>query len=191
MVKQIKSMRRGKRSVVIALTANNTSNNQDRYIEAGFHCAITKPFNEISLYNTIAPALGLSTVKNQTTRSTNRIEGYDITEIKRFAGDDDQSTCEILQSFIDNSKANVKYLKMFVEQKNWKGVGEVAHRMKSAFRQLKVDGLGQMLEELENVEPDTVDEQWLNSTVEEVYNEVQKVQTLLHRDIENLRVKIR
>jgi signal transduction histidine kinase/DNA-binding response OmpR family regulator len=191
MVKQIKSMRRGKRSVVIALTANNTSNNQDRYIEAGFHCAITKPFNEISLYNTIAPALGLSTVKNQTTRSTNRIEGYDITEIKRFAGDDDQSTCEILQSFIDNSKANVKYLKMFVEQKNWKGVGEVAHRMKSAFRQLKVDGLGQMLEELENLEPDTVDEQWLNSTVEEVYNEVQKVQTLLHRDIENLRVKIR
>jgi len=189
MVKKINTIRRAKRPSVIALTANSTSSNQDKYIDAGFHCAITKPFNEITLYNTIAPILGLSTVKNKVIHSADRTEGYSIAEVRRFSGDDDQSTCEILQSFIDNSMANVKYLKMFVEQKNWKGIGEVAHRMKSAFRQLKVDGLGQMLEELENIEPSTVDDQWLQTTVAEVLAEVKKVQTLLRRDINSMKEK--
>lgn len=189
MVKKIGTIRRGKRPNVIALTANSTSGNQDKYIDAGFHCAITKPFNEITLYNTIAPILGLSTVKNRLAHPVDKTEGYNIAEIRRFSGDDDQSTCEILQSFIDNSMANVKYLKMFVEQKNWKGIGEVAHRMKSAFRQLKVEGLGQMLEELENIDPTKIDDQWLHTTVDEVLSEVKKVQTLLRRDIDSMKEK--
>lgn len=189
MVKRIHSMRRGKRPAVVALTANSTSTDQERYIKAGFHCALTKPFNEISLYNIIAPIVGLSTVKNELAQGKSGTEGYDITEIRRFAGGDDQATCEILQSFIDNSKANVKYLNMFIEQKNWKGVGEVAHRMKSAFRQLKVDGLGQILEDLEKIDPETANEELINATVDEVLKEVKQVQTLLHRDIDSLKAK--
>ena len=188
LVQQINSLELSNRPVIIALTANSTDSNQDYYISKGFYCALTKPFNEISLYNAIAPVIGISTVKN-TELSTNRIEGYDITEIKRFADNDDQSTCEILQSFIDNSMANVKYLNRFVEEKNWKGVSEVSHRMKSAFRQLRVDGLGQLLEQLENINPLDVDENCLNSTIEEVLKEVKMVQALLRRDIEKLNPK--
>jgi len=188
LVQEIKKLNLHNTPVIIALTANSTDGNQDYYIGKGFYCALTKPFNEISLYNAIAPTIGRSTVKN-TELSTNRIEGYDITEIKRFADGDDHSTCEILQSFIDNSMANVKYLNKFVAEKNWKGTSEVSHRMKSAFRQLKVDGLGHLLEQLENINPHEVDENWLHATIKEVLKEVNMVQALLRRDIEKLSPK--
>ncbi|MDD2549329.1 MAG: ATP-binding protein [Bacteroidales bacterium] len=188
LVQRVRNLKLNQAPVIIALTANSTDGNQDYYIDKGFYCALTKPFNEISLYNAIAPVVGRGTVKN-TGLSPNRIEGYDIAEIKRFADNDDQSTCKILQSFVDNSIANVKYLKGFVEEKNWKGVSEVSHRMKSAFRQLRVDGLGQLLEQLENINPHDVDETWLHNTIEEVLKEVKMVQALLNRDIENLSSK--
>ena len=61
--------------------------------------------------------------------------------------------------------------------------------MKSAFRQLKVDGLGHLLEQLENINPHEVDENWLHATIKEVLKEVNMVQALLRRDIEKLSPK--
>ncbi len=189
LVKRIAEMCLQNPPLVIALTANSTANRQRFYSDAGFHSALTKPFNEFDLYNIIAPIVGQQAIKNITLPSADRVEGYDISEIRRFAGDDDDSTCEILQSFIDNSKANVKYLLMFVEQKNWKGVGEVAHKMKSAFRQLKVEGIALTLEELERIDPLKNDNTRIESYVAEICSEVERVQAMLKRDIDRLRVK--
>lgn len=189
LVKRIAEIDLSNAPFVVALTANSTANRKKYYSDAGFHSALTKPFNEFDLYNIIAPIVGHEAIKNTSLPSADRVEGYDISEIRRFAGDDDESTCEILQSFIDNYRANVKYLLMFVEQKNWKGVGEVAHKMKSAFRQLKVEGVAATLEELERIDPLKNDNARVESYVAEICSEVERVQTMLKRDIDRIRVK--
>lgn len=189
LVKRVMEMHLDRAPYIIALTANSTANRKKFFSDAGFHSALTKPFNEFDLYNIIAPILGKESIKSSSLPTADRVEGYDISEIKRFAGDDNESTCEILQSFIDNSKANVRYLQMFVEQRNWKGLGEVVHKMKSAFRQLKVEGIASTLEELERIDPETSDSERINSYMNEICNEVERVQTLLAKDIDRLKVK--
>jgi signal transduction histidine kinase/DNA-binding response OmpR family regulator len=189
LVKKINALNLSTNPKVIALTANSTANKEKFYYEAGFSSALTKPFNEFDLYNVIAPLVGLDAISNLKTLSAERLDGYDISEIRRFAADDDDSTCEILQSFIDNSKANVKYLKMFVKQQNWKGIGEVAHKMKSAFRQLKVNKIALLLEELEGMDQINVNQERLNSLVNDITASVQQVQELLKMDIDKIKVK--
>jgi signal transduction histidine kinase/DNA-binding response OmpR family regulator len=173
--------------IVIALTANSTPDNQNFYTKAGFNAALIKPFNEVELYNTLAPFIGQNRIESFNSEMGLQVD-YDISDIRRFAGDDVESTKEILKSFIDNSQINLDDLLNFVEQSNWKGVSEVAHRMKSSFRQLKVFGLANILESLENINTDNnltnID---INSAIIDIQKEVSRVKSLLQKDLDRLK----
>jgi CheY-like chemotaxis protein/HPt (histidine-containing phosphotransfer) domain-containing protein len=186
LVKSINQMPMSSHPPVIALTANSTSDRIDYYKKAGFYNALSKPFNEFDLFNVLAPITGSEKIQNLSPL-TNRNNGYDISEIRRFAGDDNQAVREILQSFIDNSKANVKYLLLFVAQKNWKGVGEVAHKMKSAFRQLQVNDLANTIAQLEQLNPNVDSAKIIKDLVDKICLEVEQVQALLRNDIEKIK----
>jgi signal transduction histidine kinase/CheY-like chemotaxis protein len=190
LVKSINQMPMSSHPPVIALTANSTSDRIDYYKKAGFYNALSKPFNEFDLFNVLAPITGSEKIQNLSPL-TNRNNGYDISEIRRFAGDDNQAVREILQSFIDNSKANVKYLLLFVAQKNWKGVGEVAHKMKSAFRQLQVNDLANTIAQLEQLNPNVDSAKIIKDLVDKICLEVEQVQALLRNDIEKIKQESR
>jgi signal transduction histidine kinase/CheY-like chemotaxis protein len=167
---------------IIALTANSTADNLTFYKKAGFDAALIKPFNEIDLYNTLAPFIGRGSIDLQFPSSKNN-QDYDISEIRRFAAEDEASTKIILKSFIDNSQINLDNLLECVSQSNWKGVSEVAHKMKSAFRQLKVNAVANILEDLENLNDQTIDKCKIDTALAEIKSEVQRVQTLLQKDL--------
>jgi CheY-like chemotaxis protein/two-component sensor histidine kinase len=172
--------------IVIALTANSTPDNQGFYKKAGFNAALIKPFTEVDLYNTLAPFIGQRQVE-ATRNNVDFDNDYDISDIRRFAGDDVESTKEILISFIDNSRINLDDLLIFVEQSNWKGVSEVAHRMKSSFRQLKVFGVANTLEKLENLNTDNSINLDIDAAVKEIQKEALRVQALLQKDLDKLK----
>ena len=171
---------------LIALTANSTADDITFYRNAGFDDVLIKPFDEIQLYNIIAPYVNQSMV--DVVKKNSLIQDYDITDIKRFAGDDDESTRIILQSFIDNSESNLNSLTEHINNSNWKGVSEVTHRMKSAFRQLKVYNIANTLEQLENISESEVSKDFLENSLNEIREEVYRVQKLLQRDIERISV---
>lgn len=176
---------------IVALTANSMADNPSFYKAAGFHGALIKPFNEIDLYNVLAPLINLETVDKLSDSKNGEIllngdVDYDITDIRRFAGNDNESTKKILQSFVDNSEINLQKLTDCIKHADWQELSEVAHRMKSAFRQLKVYQLSDTLEEIENANEQDLINADLRSSVELISKEVNRVQALLKEDIERL-----
>jgi hypothetical protein len=58
--------------------------------------------------------------------------------------------------------------------------------MKSAFRQLKVNSIANMLEHLESTDLESIEDKELAKTLEHISHEVSRVQELLQQDIENI-----
>ncbi|MDD2197095.1 MAG: ATP-binding protein [Bacteroidales bacterium] len=172
----------------IAITANSNIGQQREYVEAGFATYLVKPFDEIELYNAIAPLIGEEKLIDSPQRISPSQNDYDISNIRRFANDDDESTCIILQSFVDNSEINLRNLKSCVEKADWKSVGELAHKMKSAFRQLNIFTIALELEELETLKGETTP-QSLKESLVAIEQEVIRVNALLTNDIDKLKAR--
>lgn len=172
----------------IAITANSNIGQQREYAEAGFATYLVKPFDEIELYNAIAPLIGEEKLIDSPQRISPSQNDYDISNIRRFANDDDESTCIILQSFVDNSEINLRNLKSCVEKADWKSVGELAHKMKSAFRQLNIFTIALELEELETLKGETTP-QSLKESLVAIEQEVIRVNALITNDIDKLKAR--
>ncbi|MDD3892386.1 MAG: response regulator, partial [Bacteroidales bacterium] len=172
----------------IAITANSNIGQQREYAEAGFATYLVKPFDEIELYNAIAPLIGEEKLIDSPQRISPSQNDYDISNIRRFANDDDESTCIILQSFVDNSEINLRNLKSCVEKADWKSVSELAHKMKSAFRQLNIFTIALELEELETLKGETTP-QSLKESLVAIEQEVIRVNALLTNDIDKLKAR--
>jgi signal transduction histidine kinase/ActR/RegA family two-component response regulator/HPt (histidine-containing phosphotransfer) domain-containing protein len=191
LVNELNKLDSKNRPIIIALTANSMADNPAFYSSAGFQASLIKPFDEIDLYNTLAPHLNIKPIEQEQTsangnNNTNGEPEYDISDIRRFAGNDNESTKAILQSFIDNSQTNLRNLVDLANTNDLQGLGEVAHRMKSAFRQLKVYKLSNTLEELENAKEGDLSKAELDSSIQSISKEVSKVQVLLKEDIDKL-----
>ncbi|HNS30830.1 MAG TPA: ATP-binding protein [Tenuifilaceae bacterium] len=175
--------------VVIALTANSTIDNPSFYYDAGFDGVLIKPFDEIDLYNILAPRVNGNNFKAISKFSGLHNEDggdYNLSDIIRFAGNNRDSVKVIVQSFIENSNANLNELKLHYANKNHIMVSEVAHRMKSAYRQLKAFKLADTLELLEGVKHGRLKGRKARKTLSYISKEVLRVEQLLKHDLENL-----
>ena len=170
----------------IAISANSNIANQNEYAEAGFYSYLVKPFSEVDLFNVLAPLAGKEMVNNKISNEQNEHSDYDISDIRRFANDDDQSTYIILQSFVENSVQNLATLKIYISKADWKAVGEMAHKMKSAFRQLKVTEVASTLESLENINEKTNANE-LAETLAIIEAEVNRINLLLKADMAKIK----
>ncbi len=175
--------------LVIALTANSTIDNPSFYRDAGFDGVLIKPFDEIDIYNVLAPLVSQKKVElidKEKLPENGDSSGYNLKDIYRFAGGDKDSAKVIIQSFIENSNANLNTLLQHFENGNWEGVSEVSHRMKSAFRQIKVFELANALESLEDMESKNLNGSNVSEMLSFISDEVIRVQCLLKKDMENL-----
>ena len=75
---------------------------------------------------------------------------FDLSQIKQFT-DDQELINEILQQFILSANENIVLLKDGLQEQDYLGIGEVAHKMLSSFNQLKVIDVVPLLMELEEL----------------------------------------
>lgn len=183
LIMTIRKMRKQKEPVVIALTANSVSSNPSQYPDAGFNEVLIKPINEVEIYNVLAPIVGYSTVE-QVDNNQESSDEYDITDICRFAENDSDSIRTILKSFVDNANKNIEELTEFVKNEKWDEVARIAHRMKSAFRQLRVNSIAITIEKLENYTEKPLSSDELNAALLSIQKEVERVNSRLKEDIE-------
>jgi hypothetical protein len=87
---------------------------------------------------------------------------------------------------MDNATTNLANLKELSNQKDWKRLKEVSHRMKSGFRQFKIYGIAETLENLENANFDNVEEQVVSQTLDIIQDEVEKIHEMLKVELEKL-----
>jgi signal transduction histidine kinase/CheY-like chemotaxis protein len=190
LVKLIRNHFGGKQQpIILALTANNINDNPDYYKEAGFDGVLIKPFYEIQLYNMIAPFVNqqpMEFLPPQEPQFNGDDLLYDISDIHRFSDGDNDSARLILKTFMDNATINLTNLIEFSKKKDWVHLQEVSHRMKSGFRQFKIYGIAETLENLENANFDNVDEEIVTQTLASIQDEVEKIQELLKLELAKL-----
>lgn len=141
---------------VIALSGQ-TNVTRDDYLKKGFKGSLLKPYSSDNLLNMIGEILQIEFQKEERKIiPRDPTKDFTLTEIKSFAGEDQQALNAILTSFIDSTKNNIRVLRKAFKKKDFEKVSAVAHKMLPMFRQLQALQLVGRLEVLESGGPEKI-----------------------------------
>ncbi len=76
---------------------------------------------------------------------------YDLNPLRDSVMNDEDFFVLMLYTFINNTTTSLALLQQHVDAKDWKGVGEVAHKMLSSYKHLQIIHLIPYLEKLEQL----------------------------------------
>lgn len=121
-------------------------------MEKGFNDVLIKPFtkNEIlkTLYSLISATKKEDVIATEN-KSRNTASMFQLTYVKSFLGDDEESVQGILKTFREESSRNLEELEHALMAKDYKSLGAIAHRMLPMFRQLQITSCIPILEKFE------------------------------------------
>ncbi len=171
-----------KRSLpIIALTANVMEDDLKRYKKAGINDFVLKPFKAQELLNKI----------NEVVRQIDPTDpaaalpgtGYNLDDLRRFSGGDQEAFRPILETFYENLKQNMDALSNQARQQNHHEVAELAHKMISSFGHLQATEPMDKLRTLETAIKSNNLERPIEEMVEEIIQVAQPVLEGLEQDI--------
>ncbi len=179
--KYLRKQMKDTRTKIIALTAAAMKDDIIKYRIAGIDDFIIKPFREIYLYNKICEVLQL-TKKSQPVAKTEIIlkkefnpRPYNLFELKKIAGDDEDFVKHTLQIFIENSEEAVINLRKFLKEEKWKQAGETAHKILPSFRHLEVNTVVSKLVEIKTRTLVYGDNMEIANLINDVVSEIENV----------------
>ncbi len=177
---------------IVAVTADILSNS-NYFSTTGITDFLLKPFSEQELYQKVTQALKTAESKTNGESAVVAVPSptvpqrplYDLTEIRRFAGNSNEALAAILEVLVSDHRQNMQLVVKAVEARQWQMLGSLAHRMLTAFKHLKAQAVAEALEELERLlhQPDVADVEHLERVVAKLQTDVQLV-------LEDLEVKI-
>ncbi len=145
-----------KRLPIVAITASVLQGEADLCIEAGMDCCLRKPLEVAKLemlltkwmpamdnFNAPAVSVEVAELKEETAAA------IDPRALKDVFGDDDETFKEILQDFVEPSKAIVKDIEDAFNDKKAEDIGAAAHKLKSSARSAGANELADLCSELE------------------------------------------
>ena len=178
-------------TTIIAVTAAVMKQDIIQYFGVGINDYLVKPFKELNMFNKIHRSLESN---NRTIRfyEEEDVEEklktaaplFNLNELKRIAKNDSGFMQKILNTFIDNSKQGVQDMQTFVKEKNWKQIGETAHRLLPSYRHLEVKSV---ISDLVEIKSKTI----INPSYREVPKLVKKVSTEISFLISELKKELR
>lgn len=138
---------------IVAVTAAVLRRDIKRLKKSGINDYLIKPFKEANLYNKICDNLdihGILSSKQEAEKNENEVKGsdFDLSELQIIAKGNNKFIAKMLDTFINTTESNLKLILEYREQKNWKLVGEVSHKMLPAMRHLKVSRVVDILTEI-------------------------------------------
>ncbi|GAB2760930.1 hybrid sensor histidine kinase/response regulator [Salinimicrobium soli] len=135
---------------VIALSGQANVSSVD-YLKMGFKGSLLKPYSSQRLLQIIEDVLKIEIQKkqNSTIKEDERNGIYSLSEVKTFAGEDQQAMNSILTAFISSTTENLQALDLEYLRGNYEKVSNIAHKMLPMIRQLKANYLVPPLETLE------------------------------------------
>jgi CheY-like chemotaxis protein len=124
----------------------------------GFSAIIRKPFEAQTLIEILSGKINNETDLEviEPTNEENSPD-YDLEQFRAFAGGDSESLRQIMGSFMKSGNQNVQILRQSIHEKDKHAVSELAHKMLPLFRQLKANGIVELLARLEQNGKETGD----------------------------------
>ena len=161
---------------VIALSGQPNISPAD-YLKEGFKGSLLKPYSSDKLLDLIGEVLSVEFQKNGRKKIIPRdpSKKYSLSEIKTFAGEDQEALNAILTAFVQSTENNLSSLEQAFEKQDHEKVASVAHKMLPMFRQLGTQQLVSRLEILEKgkiSEIKTIDLQRLKQEVHELLHDL-------------------
>lgn len=181
---------------ILALTANIMSSNRRFFVKTGISDYLLKPFTEQDLHQKLskalahtAPAPAVSALTLHEPEAVSE-QLYTLGEIRTFAGDDTEALLAILEVLVTDHRQSLVQLQEAVASQNWTEAGELAHKMKTAFRHLQAYSVLPALDQLEQLlhqQQPTVEH--LPALAGRLQEDADHVLTALEAELEAMRVQ--
>jgi signal transduction histidine kinase/CheY-like chemotaxis protein/CHASE3 domain sensor protein len=148
---------------IVAFTANSATQNLEILSKSGINEYIFKPFKENEVYDKILDVLSISHTQTPHDKIKNDEDQqepaglYNLTQIRKFAGDNTETLKNIIHSFIDQTQENLKTLENSTLSGDWQTAGELAHKMLTSMGHFGVNDALESLQILDKNRTATVD----------------------------------
>ncbi|WET00981.1 ATP-binding protein [Flavobacterium sp. YJ01] len=171
-----------KNQPVIALTGR-TDLDMSVYKNAGFTTVVKKPYSPKILLETIQHILDHEEIPETEiaeTENQNSSQMYSLETLNDFLGKDESALKEVLNSFIETSIENLRFLETAVNDENHEEIKSIAHRIAPMFRQIQANEIGELLKDLEKEDLNTID---IKSTYADLKSKVEMLFENLKQEI--------
>lgn len=116
----------------------------------GFSAFIQKPFKAQTLIDVISGQRKVIIATDNLNRTAGMSKnGYNLSQFAAFTGNDPENLRQILISFIDSGKQDVRLFRQYLRRKNDKALSELVHKMLPLYRQLEAFDIAELLSQLE------------------------------------------
>jgi signal transduction histidine kinase/DNA-binding response OmpR family regulator len=138
---------------VLAMTANVFVEEQIKLLDKGFDGLILKPFNEEQVLGKLREILiAKERVAEESIEVFNDISkksDYDLSDIYKFCMNDEQLAEEVMNDWINTTRADKERLNLAMEQKDFLQIQSIVHQLSSRLAQIKAVSAG-LASEIEN-----------------------------------------
>ena len=166
---------------ILALSAAGTREDLLQYEAEGMQGYVPKPFKENQLLTKVAESLKLDIAVDEMDDEMNQSEDalYNIEGLVALSGNDNSFVVEMLEGFLKGNSESLSQLEVFVEEKDYEGVRDAAHRMCGPCSHLEAKELYQHCKKIENLSIEKGD--W--EQIAEEYNKAKNAYEALEKEI--------
>lgn len=165
-----------KKQPIIAMTGRRDLE-AEAYTSIGFSQVLQKPFSKGELI-AVLKLLGILTKEDpDNAKPSHQVNHesdiYNLDIIHSFLGTNEDAIYDVLQTFLRDTRTNMKLLEEGVSKADYEHVNQVAHRMLPMFRQLKVEKSIGVLETMELAKSNTLEEAQLKILFEKLQKNIE------------------
>lgn len=189
-VEKLRSVKEGAfRDIPVIAVSGRRDLDEAMYLSAGFSGFLLKPYQPSQLQNLIHLVLSSEaeperTVVLEPSGNTKRSVSFNLESLYAFLGQDKEAAWQVLRSFEETTRQDMKDLYRFIKEDNLIEVSQLAHRMQTMFRQIKAEQPASLLQQMEALYNDDTDR------ARSLYKSLKPLVRQLFKDIEAERKKL-
>ena len=150
----IRDKKKDKEVKIIAVSAAILKEDIDQFKRSGIDDYLIKPFREINLYNKICKTLNINKRPIQLTKAEIILKEeekeplFNLYELKRITRGNKDIFTKMINTFIGNASDAIQSMQKNLKNKNWKNIGETAHKIIPSYKHLDINTVVSDLMEL-------------------------------------------